>query len=70
MILPAQVGSTGRATRYDRDMRPLIAMSLVLLVFGLALGLLNLYIVGRIDAPLLIVIIGVIALIAASLVKR
>jgi len=51
-------------------MRPLIAMSLVLLVFGLALGLLNLYIVGRIDAPLLLVIIGVVALVTASLVKK
>jgi hypothetical protein len=51
-------------------MRPLIAMSLVLLVFGLALGLLNLYIVGRIDAPLLLVIIGLVALVTASLVKK
>ena len=45
-------------------------MSLALLIFGLALGLLNLYIVGRIDAPLLIVIIGVIALVTASLARR
>ena len=45
-------------------------MSLALLIFGLALGLLNLYIVGRIDAPLLIVIIGVIALVPASLARR
>ena len=51
-------------------MRPLIAMSLAVLIFGLALGLLNLYIIGRIDAPILIVIIGLIALVTASLARR
>jgi hypothetical protein len=51
-------------------MRPLIALSVVLIVFGLALGLLNLYIVGRIDAPLLLGIVAVIALITASLARK
>ena len=45
-------------------------MSLAVLIFGLALGLLNLYIIGRIDAPILIVIIGLIALVTASLARR
>ena len=69
-ILPAQVGPKKGRAPYDRRMRPLIAMSLVLIVFGLALGLLNLYIVGRIDGSLLLIFIAVMAFIAASLVKK
>ena len=46
-------------------MRVLARVSLVLLILGLALGLLNLYIVGRIGAPLLI---GVVVLVAIGIV--
>lgn len=51
---------------YHQLMRPLLATSVAVVVFGLALGLLNLYIVGRIDATLLLEIIGLIALTAVA----
>ena len=47
-------------------MRPLLTLSIILLVAGLALGLLNLYIDGRLGTPLLIGTIGGIVGIAAS----
>jgi hypothetical protein len=43
-------------------MRSLLTLSLVLLVAGLALGLLNLYIDGRMGAPL---VFGVVVAVAA-----
>ena len=46
-------------------MRLLVLVSVVVLILGLALGLLNLYIVGRIDGPLLFAMIGLVAIISA-----
>jgi hypothetical protein len=47
-------------------MRSLLTLSIILLVAGLSLGLLNLYIDGRLSAPLLIGTIGAIVGLAAS----
>ena len=59
------MGAPGTSWAYDREMRPLLALSLATLIAGLALGLLTLYIDGRIGAPLLFeVVIAVAALTA------
>ena len=64
-ILPSQVGLTGRSPASIHGMRRLVTLSLVLLVAGLALGLLNFYIDGRIGAPMLFgMIVSVSAIIA------
>jgi len=52
-ILPSQVGLTGTSPATIHGMRWLVTLSLVLLTAGLALGLLNSYIDGRIGAPTL-----------------
>jgi hypothetical protein len=46
-------------------MRALLTLSIILLISGLALGLLNLYIDGRIGAPLLFGIVVAAAALAA-----
>lgn len=46
-------------------MRPLLLLSVSLLVAGLAIGLLNLYIDGRIGAPLLFGIVVAVAALTA-----
>jgi hypothetical protein len=49
-------------------MRALLTLSLVLLIAGLALGLLNLYIAGRIGMALVFGIVGAIIGLTASAV--
>jgi hypothetical protein len=46
-------------------MRLLVLVSVVVLILGLALGLLNLYIVGRIDGPALFAMVGLVAVVSA-----
>ena len=50
-------------------MRALLTLSIVLLVSGLALGLLNLYIDGRIGAPMLFGIVLAVAALTAFTVN-
>jgi len=65
-ILPAQVGSRGPFAAYDRGMRSLLTLSIILLVAGLSLGLLNFYIDGRLSAALLFGSIGAVVGLVAS----